>query len=50
MFFAVDAEVDVRPLPAFVSADKPAAYEPVRQGEHLRAELERAARNRDAAG
>jgi hypothetical protein len=40
----------VAPLPAFVSASRPARYPPTTQGEHIERELERARRNRDALG
>jgi isopenicillin N synthase-like dioxygenase len=48
LFFAVDPEHVVAPLPAFVSASRPARYPPTTQGEHIERELERARRNRDA--
>lgn len=49
-FFAVDDEVDVAPLPAFITASRPAApeYTPTRQSTHTSAELERAEAQRDA--
>ena len=45
LFFALDGDFVVRPLPRFVSAERPAAYEPVSQDEHIRAELDRASEN-----
>lgn len=49
-FFAVDDDVDVAPLSAFVTASRPAApeYGPTRQRTHTKAELERAEAHRDA--
>ncbi len=41
MFIAVNDGVEVEPLPAFVSADRPARYAPVRQGAHIEAEMAR---------
>ena len=35
LFFSCDYWTEVAPLPAFVSADRPAAYEPIVAGEHL---------------
>jgi isopenicillin N synthase-like dioxygenase len=42
LFFAVDGDYEVAPLPQFVSADKPAQFESVTQDEHIRRELDRA--------
>jgi isopenicillin N synthase-like dioxygenase len=49
LFFAVDPEHVIAPLPPFVSETRPARYEPTTQGGHIQAELERARRNRDQA-
>ncbi|WP_339613890.1 2-oxoglutarate and iron-dependent oxygenase domain-containing protein [uncultured Parvibaculum sp.] len=38
LFFSCDYWTKVEPLPAFVSADRPAAYPPVIAGEHLHAQ------------
>jgi isopenicillin N synthase-like dioxygenase len=38
LFFCCDYETEVAPLPAFVSADRPARYAPVRAGDHLYAQ------------
>ncbi len=43
LFFAVDGGCEVAPLPAFVSEDNPARYEPVTQDRHIEAELQAAA-------
>jgi isopenicillin N synthase-like dioxygenase len=42
LFFAIDGDFEVSPLPRFVSSDIPAQYEPVKQDEHIRRELDRA--------
>ena len=47
LFFAVDPEHVIAPLPQFVSEANPPRYAPTTQGEHIKAELERARRNRD---
>jgi isopenicillin N synthase-like dioxygenase len=47
LFFAVDPEHVIAPLPPFVSETNPPRYEPTTQGEHIKRELERARRNRD---
>lgn len=47
LFFAVDPEHVIAPLPRFVSEANPPRYAPTTQGEHIKAELERARRNRD---
>ena len=47
MFVAADADVTIAPLDEFVSASKPARYEPVTQEDHIEAEVRRA---RDNAG
>ena len=49
MFFAVNDDETVAPLPQFVGAERPAAYPPVRQRDHIDAELTRAEKNRDVA-
>ena len=41
LFFAVDGDYTVAPLPRFISAENPARYDPVTQGEHIARELER---------
>ncbi len=38
LFFACDYDVEVAPLPQFVSDDRPARYPPVKAGEHLYAQ------------
>jgi len=48
MFFAVNDDEIVAPLPEFVAPDKPAKYAAVRQREHLQEELQKAALNRAA--
>ncbi len=42
LFFAVDGDYEVAPLPQFVSDENPPQYEPVTQDEHIRRELDRA--------
>ncbi len=49
MFFAVNDDEIVAPLPQFVAQHNPAKYPAVRQRDHLNRELEKAAHNRDAA-
>ena len=46
LFFAVDGDFEVAPLPGFSGPGKPARYRPVTQDEHIRIELERASANR----
>jgi isopenicillin N synthase-like dioxygenase len=46
LFFALDADCLVEPLPQFVTADHPSAYAPVTQDEHIDRELKRANRNK----
>lgn len=46
LFFALDGDYEVSPLPQFVSEQCPSAYEPVTQNAHIEAELLRAAGNR----
>lgn len=51
LFFAVDGDYTVAPLPRFVRIDKPPIYEPVTQGEHIARELARSnAYMREATG
>jgi len=38
LFFSCDYDVEVAPLPQFVSAERPARYAPVKAGEHLYAQ------------
>jgi isopenicillin N synthase-like dioxygenase len=47
LFFAVDPEHVIAPLPRFVSDSNPPRYSPTTQGEHIKTELARAYRNRD---
>ena len=46
LFFAVDGDYCVQPLPRFVTGERPAAYRPVTQSEHIEYELQRASSNR----
>ena len=46
LFFAVDGDYEVAPLPQFTGPDRPARYRPVTQDDHIRNELERAAANK----
>lgn len=41
LFFAVDGDYTVAPLPQFVSVESPSQYKPVTQDEHIERELER---------
>ena len=45
LFFALDGDYEVSPLPQFISTDTPALYTAVTQEDHIRAELQRAAAN-----
>jgi isopenicillin N synthase-like dioxygenase len=45
LFFALDGDYEVAPLPQFIGPETPAHYIPVTQGDHIRIELERAAAN-----
>jgi len=45
LFFALDGDYEVAPLPQFTGPDKPALYAPITQDEHIRIELERASFN-----
>jgi len=47
MFFAVNDDVSVAPLPRFTGADCPPRYTPAGQRAHLAAQVLRAERNRD---
>ena len=38
LFFSCDYEVEVAPLPQFITAERPARYPPVKAGEHLYAQ------------
>ena len=42
LFFALDGNYQVAPLPRFISEAHPAAYEPITQDDHIEAELARA--------
>jgi hypothetical protein len=42
LFFAVDGDYEVAPLPHFINKENPAQYEPVTQDDHIRRELDRA--------
>jgi isopenicillin N synthase-like dioxygenase len=46
LFFAVDGDYEVAPLPQFVSDQHPPMFEPVTQNDHIRRELVRASANR----
>ena len=45
LFFAVDGDYEVAPLPQFIGPNMPARYTPVTQDEHIRLELERTVAN-----
>lgn len=45
LFFALDGDYEVTPLPQFIGSEIPARYIPVTQDDHIRIELERAAAN-----
>jgi isopenicillin N synthase-like dioxygenase len=45
LFFALDGDYKVAPLPQFIGPDRPALYAPVTQDDHIRNELEHAAAN-----
>ena len=47
MFFAVDDDVTVSPLPGFVTHETPARYAAERQAGHIAREMQRARRQRD---
>ena len=42
LFFAIDGDYTVEPLPHFVNKENPAQYDPVTQDEHIRREMDRA--------
>jgi isopenicillin N synthase-like dioxygenase len=42
LFFAIDGNYEVAPLPHFVSEDNPAQYDSITQDEHIRQEMDRA--------
>ena len=44
-FFAVNEEVEVAPLPQFVSAESPVKYSAIRQEQHINDEVSRAQEN-----
>jgi isopenicillin N synthase-like dioxygenase len=45
LFFAIDGDYTVSPLPHFIGPGRPAAYPPITQDEHIEQELERAIAN-----
>jgi isopenicillin N synthase-like dioxygenase len=45
MFFAANDDVDIAPLPQFVSANSPSRFEPISQVQHLENEMKRATEN-----
>ena len=49
MFFAVNDDVNVEPLPQFTGPNNPARFEPVLQREHIDHEVQRAEQNREQA-
>ncbi|MFQ6006422.1 MAG: isopenicillin N synthase family dioxygenase [Woeseia sp.] len=49
LFFAVDGDYTVAPLPRFISPDNPEKYDPVTQDEHIARELERSEAYRQEA-
>ncbi len=49
LFFAVDGDYSVAPLPQFITPDRPAAYPPITQDAHIEQELERAMANSSQA-
>ena len=48
MFFAVNDNIVVEPLPQYVDAENPTAYEPVTQRTHIDREIERSEEQREA--
>ena len=42
LFFAVDGDYEVAPLPQFVSEENSSQYDPITQDEHIRREMDRA--------
>ena len=49
LFFALDGDYTVSPLPRFIAPGRPAAYPPITQDEHIEQELERATANNPEA-
>jgi hypothetical protein len=45
MFIAADSDVEVAPLEHFVSTDRPARYAPIKQLDHIAAEVQKARDN-----
>lgn len=45
MFLAANDDIEIAPLANFVSTERPASYEPVRQSEHIASELKRSMDN-----
>jgi isopenicillin N synthase-like dioxygenase len=45
LFFALDGDYEVAPLPQFIGPENSARYIPITQDDHIRIELERAAAN-----
>jgi isopenicillin N synthase-like dioxygenase len=45
LFFAMDGNYEVAPLPQFTGPNRPACYSPITQDEHIRIELERTTAN-----
>ena len=43
LFFAVDGDYQVQPLPRFISQDRPCRYQAISQDDHIERELERVA-------
>ncbi len=48
MFLAANDDIEVAPLPDFVSTDKPANYAPIKQAQHIENELKRSMDNASA--
>lgn len=48
LFFAVNGDYEVSPLPQFTGPDTPSRYTPVTQDQHIRNELEKAAANQQS--
>ena len=48
LFFAVNGDYEVSPLPQFTGPDAPSRYTPVTQDQHIRNELEQAAANQQS--
>jgi isopenicillin N synthase-like dioxygenase len=45
LFFALDGDFEVAPLPRFITAERPSRYPPTTQDAHIERELQRARRN-----